>query len=82
MNWNGHGAVNLHYGGFAAKLGTLMRWIKDSGRPESDLIVTFEGGGPDDPHTRWVMHPALAVALEDLKIAHPRVSGDSRNTEA
>jgi hypothetical protein len=68
MGWDTHAPVNLHYGTFAAKLGSKMRWKKGLDRPEADAIVTFEGAGPDDPQTLWIMHPQLARALEELRI--------------
>jgi len=71
MGWDHYGAVNLHYGTFAATLGDRMRWSPAEGRPEADAIVTFEGGGPDDSQALWVMHPALARAIEELKIVSP-----------
>jgi hypothetical protein len=68
MGWDTHGPVNLHYGTFAAKLAERMRWVKEPSRPEVDAIVSFGGGGPDDPDTLWIMHPQLARALEDASI--------------
>lgn len=74
MGWDTHSPVNAHYGSFAAKLAKRMRRLKRPGRPESDAIVTFEGGGPEDPDTRWVMHNQLAGALVELRIVSPRSS--------
>jgi len=68
MGWDSHGGVNLHYGTFAAKLASKMRWKKGPDRPEVDAVVTFQGMDPSDPEARWVMHPQLAAALEELRI--------------
>ena len=68
MGWDTHSPVNAQYGTFAAKLAQRMRWMKPPGRPEADAIATFGDGGPEDPHARWIMHPPLARALEELRI--------------
>jgi hypothetical protein len=71
MGWDTHSPVNAHYGAFGFKLAKRMKWPIPSGRPAADAIVTFSDGGPDDPHTRWTMHPGLAAALEAAGVVRP-----------
>jgi hypothetical protein len=71
MGWATHGGVNLHYGELAAELGRRMSWAAAAGEPQSALVARFEGGGGEDPHTRWIMHDELARALVLARIAPP-----------
>lgn len=68
MGWKKHNPVNAHYGKFAQRLAQRMRWVVPPGLPQITTIATFQGGGPDDPHTRWTMRPELVAALETRKL--------------
>ena len=68
MGWDSHRPVNATYGKFAQRLAQRMKWVVPPGLPQITTVATFEGAGPDDPHTRWTMRPELVAALEARRI--------------
>lgn len=68
MGWTTHSPVNAHYGKFAQRLAQRMKWVVPPGLPQITTVATFEGAGPDDPHTRWTMRPELVAALESRRL--------------
>jgi hypothetical protein len=68
MGWASHSPVNAHFGKLAQKLAKRMRWVVPPGLPQITTVATFEGAGPDDPHTRWTMRPELVASLEAQRI--------------
>jgi hypothetical protein len=72
MGWTTHSPVNAHYGKLAQRLAERMQWTVPPGLPQITTVATFEGGSPDDPHTRWTMRPELVSALESCRIVFRR----------
>jgi hypothetical protein len=68
MGWDSHSPVNATYGKFAQRLAQRMQWVVPPGLPQITTVATFEGAGPDDPHTRWTMRPELVAALETRRL--------------
>jgi len=68
MGWTTHSPVNAHFGKLAQRLAQRMKWIVPPGLPQITTVATFQGGGPDDPNTRWTMRPELVSALENRRI--------------
>jgi len=71
MGWSTHSPVNAHYGKLAQRLARRMKWDVPPGAPQITTVATFQGGSPDDPHTRWTMRPELVAALVSRRIVLP-----------
>ena len=68
MGWTSHSPVNAHFGKLAQRLAQRMQWVVPPGLPQITTVASFQGGGPDDPNTRWTMRPELVSALESRRI--------------
>lgn len=71
VGYANHSAVNLQYGRFGEHLATQMAWQVPPDEPKASAFATFSEGTPGDPHTRWVLRPQVAEALERLGWVRP-----------